>query len=215
MIATVRGPDGCLDRRRVEAEGVGFDVGEDWRGAGQGHRVRRRGEGERRHDHLVAYSDAGGHETEMSTGGSAARGDARDTGDQGVGEFSFEGSDLLALGEAPAEQNALDRGAFLLTDQRLGGRDGSTRPHSWVGVSSRHSHGKSPRTQDNATCRPPRVQTAPDRPTQPTRPAGIRRPGRSRDVRVTTAPAATIAHSPMVTGATQTARAPMEAPRRG
>ena len=60
-----------------------------------------------------------------------------------------------------------------------------------------------------------RVRGRPARPTQPIRRAGTpATSAKSGTSRVTTAPAATIAQRPTVTGATHTARAPMEAPSR-
>jgi hypothetical protein len=68
--------DRRLDRRGIEAEAVGLDVGEDRRGAGERHRVRRRGERERRDDHLIARADAGGQQAEVQARGAGVDGDA-------------------------------------------------------------------------------------------------------------------------------------------
>ena len=65
MIAAVRSVTAAADAVGVEAEVVGLDVGEDRRRAGECHRVGGRGEGEGRHDDLVARTDAGGQQAQV------------------------------------------------------------------------------------------------------------------------------------------------------
>src|SRR5439155_6234031 len=68
--------DGCLSGARVEVQRPWIDVGEHRGRTRVDGAVRRRGEGVRRGDHLVAWADAGDVDREVEAGGSARDGSA-------------------------------------------------------------------------------------------------------------------------------------------
>ena len=82
MIAFGCQPSFALDHvdRRFEAGdvdivGVGIDVDEHRLGLGQRHHFGGRGEGEARHEHRIARSDAGGVERQQQRVGAVGAGD--------------------------------------------------------------------------------------------------------------------------------------------
>ena len=218
----VRERDGCADGGRVETERVRLDVGEDRGGAGHGDRVGGRGEGEGRDDHLVTGTDAGSEQPEVQRARAGVDRHTRAARHQG-GELLLEGGDLLALHESPAAQDCGDGRRLLVAHVDADGADAWRRVPGRCSVMvpslAQVAAGlDEQRAGDRAL--PLTVPGLVDRrrpagPTQPIRRAGVpATSAKSGTSCTTTAPAATIAHRPTSTGATQTARAPTEHPWR-
>ncbi|HYK99119.1 MAG TPA: aminotransferase class I/II-fold pyridoxal phosphate-dependent enzyme [Candidatus Acidoferrales bacterium] len=113
--------DALLDVVRVDVEGARVDLAEDDLGAGVQHRVRRRDEGERRHDDLVTRADARGREREVQAGRARRRRDAvlrADVRRDGLLELGH----LRALRHPAAPDRLEGRARLLLAERGLGDR---------------------------------------------------------------------------------------------
>jgi hypothetical protein len=104
------GNPGWIDQQRV-----GVDVDEYRRAALIHDRVRRGGKGDRRHDHLVARSDADREHGGVQRGGAAAD-DDRVVGVDGARERRLELGDQRPAGEPLGSQRARHRGDIVLVD---------------------------------------------------------------------------------------------------
>ena len=71
----------------------------------------------------VSATDAGGQQAEVQARGAGVDGDAGAAEAEVGAELLLERLDLRALREHPAAQDAVDRLALLVADERLGGRD--------------------------------------------------------------------------------------------
>jgi len=121
--------DRGLDGDRVDAEVVRLDVDEHRRGAGEGDGVGGGGEGEGRDDHLVAGADARGQQAEVRARGAGVHGHAGPAAGDLVAKLLLERRDLGAARDHAGAQDAVDRLALLVTDERLRCGD-----HAWASV---------------------------------------------------------------------------------
>ena len=162
----------------------------------------------------------GGQQAEVQAGRARVDGDAGTAGDRALRRTPARTPRPRGPGRAcRTAQHAVDGRALLVADDRLGGRDRAApsvllhvftgRPQPSVGFDVRLARLRArPRRRS-----PTSSSGTPARPTQPIRRAGTpATSAKSGTSLVTTAPAATVAQRPIVTGATQTARAPIEAP---
>ena len=135
------------------------------------------------------------------------------------GELLLEGGDLLPLDEASAAQDRQHGRGLLVADVDPHRAD-PVRSACSVMVPSlaqatSDSTNNAPVTGQRQRPPPSSTSRRPAGPTQPIRRAGVPTTrAKSGTSCTTTAPAATIAHRPTSTGATQTARAPTEQPCR-
>ena len=193
---------------------VQLDVSEDRSRAGQRHGVAGGGKGEGRHDHFVARPNAGGEETEVEAGGAGVHGNGRAPVHEHRREFGFKLRYLLALGQHSGGEYGIYGRPLFIADDRLCCGD-KVQAHALSSASFRKFSSStylapvSGQTQNPSTSR----SGKPAFPTQPSRLAGTPAiKAKAGTSFVTTAPAAMVAQRPIVTGATQTARAPMDAP---
>ena len=102
-----------VDRRfeagDVDIVGVGIDVDEHRLGLGQRHHLGGRGEGEARHEHRVARSDAGRIERQQQRVGAVGAGDGVLDADIG-GDLALELGDLRPENVFAAVDDAIDGG---------------------------------------------------------------------------------------------------------
>ena len=183
------------------------------RGSGECDGVAGGGEGERRDDDLVTRGHPGRQEAEVLAGGPGVDGDTRAAETEVLRELRLEGLDLRPLGEHPAAQDPIDRLALLVPDERLGRGDELVHGAASIRRSSSSDVRLARLRADPDPRRSPPRAGAPARPTHLIRRAGTpATSAKSGTSAMTTDPAATSAHRPIVTGATHTARAPMDAP---
>ena len=103
--------------RRVDQQRVGINVGEDRRSAQIGHAVGRGGEGDGRHDHLVAGADAQGVHGRVQGGRPVADGHgSRRAGDRGQRPLELG---HLRTGRQPIRPQHLDHGGNVRLVDRL------------------------------------------------------------------------------------------------
>ena len=101
--------DRRFEARNVDVVGVGIDVDEDRLGLGQRHDLGGRGEGEARHEHRIARSDAGRHERQQQRVGAVGAADGVLDPDIGR-DLAFELGDLRPQNILAAVDDALDGG---------------------------------------------------------------------------------------------------------
>ena len=176
---------------------------------------------ERRHDHLVARPDAERQQAEVQGAGARVDRDARAGRRPVRRELLLERRDLGPCASMPGAQHARrPRRAPRSPIMRLAARDhrgADVVELIWRSRATTPSclarSGRPASAQRHVASAVRSAAATPARPTQPTRRAGTpTTSAKSGTSSTTTAPAATIAQRPIVTGATHTERAPSEAP---